>query len=147
MASSVLSRAELLAGFSESAGKHNVGIHEFAHLIDQSDGIIDGIPATLPRECLRPWTTLVHEHLLHHQGADSGIPEYGYTNEAEFFAVASEYFFQSPDELARRDPELFALLVRIFGQDMLARRSMGISRAAPGDSVQLSRPASGSTDR
>jgi MtfA peptidase len=65
----ILSRAELLAGFSETAGKHHVGIHEFAHLIDQSDGIIDGIPATLPRECLRPWTTLVHEHLLHHQGA------------------------------------------------------------------------------
>jgi Mlc titration factor MtfA (ptsG expression regulator) len=127
----ILSRAELLAGFSETAGKHNVGIHEFAHLIDQSDGVIDGIPATLPRECLRPWTTLVHEHLLRHQGADAGIPDYGYTNEAEFFAVVSEYFFQSPDELARRDPELYALLGRIFRQDMLSRRVMGPIRDAP----------------
>jgi hypothetical protein len=117
----ILSKPELLAGFSGSAGKHNVGIHEFAHLIDQSDGMIDGIPATLPRECLRPWTTLVHEHLAHHAGQDSGIPAYGYTNEAEFFAVVSEYFFQSPAELAERDPELYALLGRVFRQDMLAR--------------------------
>jgi Mlc titration factor MtfA (ptsG expression regulator) len=117
----ILSKPELLAGFSSSAGKHNVGIHEFSHLIDQSDGIIDGNPATLPRECLRPWTTLVHEHLAHHTGADSGIPAYGYTNEAEFFAVVSEYFFQSPEELAQRDPELFTLLGRIFRQDMLGR--------------------------
>jgi Mlc titration factor MtfA (ptsG expression regulator) len=117
----ILSKPELLAGFSGSAGKHNVGIHEFSHLIDQSDGVIDGIPATLPRECLRPWTTIVHEHLAHHAGSDSGIPAYGYTNEAEFFAVVSEYFFQSPDELATRDPELFALLGRIFRQDMLGR--------------------------
>jgi MtfA peptidase len=117
----ILSKPELLAGYSGSHGKHNVGIHEFSHLIDSADGIIDGIPALLPRECLRPWTTIVHEHLVHHVGLDSGIPEYGYTNEAEFFAVVSEYFFQSPDEMAKRDPELFALLGRIFHQDMLGR--------------------------
>lgn len=117
----ILSKPELLAGFSASAGKHNVGIHEFAHLIDQSDGAIDGIPATLPRDCLRPWTTLVHEHLAHHAGQDAGIPAYGYTNEAEFFAVVSEYFFQSPAELAERDPELYRLLGRVFRQDLLAR--------------------------
>jgi len=48
----ILSLPELLSGYTQSAGKHNVGIHEFAHLIDQSNGSIDGIPATLPRECL-----------------------------------------------------------------------------------------------
>ncbi len=117
----ILSLPDLLAGFAEGAGKHHVGIHEFAHLIDRSDGAIDGLPATLPRACLRPWTTLVHEHLAHRAGADSGLPAYGYTNEAEFFAVASEYFFQSPAELARRDPPLYALLARVFRQDLLAR--------------------------
>ncbi len=117
----ILSLPDLLAGFAEGAGKHHVGIHEFAHLIDRSDGAIDGVPATLPRACLRPWTTLVHEHLAHRAGADSGLPAYGYTNEAEFFAVASEYFFQSPAELARRDPPLYALLASVFRQDMLAR--------------------------
>jgi Mlc titration factor MtfA (ptsG expression regulator) len=64
----------------------------------------------------------VHEHLAHHAGTDSGIPRYGYTNEAEFFAVVSEYFFQSPAELAARDPELYGLLERIFRQDLLNRR-------------------------
>jgi Mlc titration factor MtfA (ptsG expression regulator) len=129
----ILSLPDLLAGFAEGAGKHNVGIHEFAHLIDRSDGAIDGVPATLPRACLRPWTTLVHEHLAHRAGADSGLPAYGYTNEAEFFAVASEYFFQSPAELARRDPPLYALLERVFRQDMLARaRLMEPGRAPRG---------------
>jgi MtfA peptidase len=113
----ILSLPDLLAGFSADAGKHHVGIHEFAHLIDQNDGHIDGIPASVPRECVRPWTTLVHEHLLQNAGSQSGIPAYGYTNEAEFFAVVSEYFFQSPDELARRNPALYALLQRIFAQD------------------------------
>jgi MtfA peptidase len=117
----ILSKPELLAGFSDAAGKHHVGIHEFAHLIDQADGAIDGIPTATPRECLRPWTTLVHERLSGHAVGDSGIPSYGYTNEAEFFAVVSEYFFQSPEELAQRDPDLYAVLERIFRQDMLGR--------------------------
>ncbi len=112
----ILSRPELFAGFAEGAGKHHVGIHEFAHLIDQTNGAIDGVPATLPRECLRPWTTLVHEHLAHRASNETGIPTYGYTNEAEFFAVVSEYFFQSPAEMAERDPPLYALLQRIFDQ-------------------------------
>jgi hypothetical protein len=125
----ILSMPELLAGFTEGAGEHHVGIHEFAHLIDQSDGAIDGIPATLPRECLRPWTTLVHEHLADRAGS---LPGYAYTNEAEFFAVASECFFSSPEELAAREPQLYALLERIFRQDMLGRsRLMGWRRPPP----------------
>ena len=127
----ILALPDLLAGFAEGAGKHHVGIHEFAHLIDRSDGAIDGVPATLPRACLRPWTTLVHEHLAHRAGADSGLPAYGYTNEAEFFAVASEYFFQSPVELARRDPPLYALLERVFRQDMLGRARLMDAGPAP----------------
>ncbi len=118
----ILSLPDLYAGFSPDAGKHNVGIHEFSHLIDQNDGSIDGIPASLPRACLQPWTTLVHEHLAHHCGTEAGIPAYGYTNEAEFFAVVSEYFFQSPAELARRDPELHALLEQVFRQRWSGKR-------------------------
>jgi Mlc titration factor MtfA (ptsG expression regulator) len=117
----ILSKPELLQGFAEGTGKHHVGIHEFAHLIDQENGVIDGNPATLPRDCLRPWTTLVHDHLTHHAGKESGLPQYAYTNEAEFFAVASEYFFTMPDELAKKDPQLYALLERIFQQHMLGR--------------------------
>jgi len=126
----ILSLPDLYAGFAPNAGKHNVGIHEFSHLIDQNNGAIDGIPASLPRECLQPWTTLVHDHLAHHRGDDAGIPAYGYTNEAEFFAVASEYFFQSPEEMARRDPELYALLEQIFQQRLLGKglRRMGKKR-------------------
>jgi len=117
----IISKPALLAGYAHPGLKHNVGIHEFAHLIDFAKGHLDGIPSTLPRECLRPWTTLVHEELTQAASAQTGMPEYGYSSETEFFAVASEYFFEAPEEMAGRDPRLYTLLERAFGQDMKGR--------------------------
>jgi len=117
----VLSKADLLRGFENRPGKHNVGIHEFAHLIDKADGAVDGIPASLPRPCLRPWMLLVRQELQRGLGGRSDIPEYAFTNEQEFFAVAAEYFFQAPDELAANHPELYDLLQRTFRQDTRTR--------------------------
>ncbi|HUS92015.1 MAG TPA: M90 family metallopeptidase [Phycisphaerae bacterium] len=117
----VLSRRDLLRGFAARPGKHNVGIHEFAHLIDQADGSIDGVPASLPRECLRPWLHLVRAELQRGWEGWSDIPEYAFTDEEEFFAVAAEYFFQAPEELAANHPELYELLQRVFRQNTRAR--------------------------
>jgi Mlc titration factor MtfA (ptsG expression regulator) len=117
----IISQPALLSGFAHPGEKHNVGIHEFAHLIDFAKGHFDGVPATLPREYLRPWTTLVHEELTQHTSETTGMPGYGFSSETEFFAVASEYFFEAPEEMALRDPRLYALLERAFGQDMRSR--------------------------
>jgi len=117
----VLSKADLIGGFEARGGKHHVGIHEFAHLIDKADGAVDGVPASLPPECLQPWLRLVRAELDRAWGGWSDIPEYAFTNEQEFFAVASEYFFQSPDELAANHPELYEILQRVFRQNMRAR--------------------------
>jgi Mlc titration factor MtfA (ptsG expression regulator) len=134
----IISQPALLAGFAHPGLKHNVGIHEFAHLIDFAKGHLDGIPSTLPRECLRPWTTLVHEELSHAASHHTGMPDYGYTSETEFFAVASEYFFEAPEEMAVRDPRLYGLLERAFGQDMSGR-----SKRMSWQSRVSSDPASG----
>ena len=128
----VLSRADLIRGFQRHAGKHNVGIHEFAHLIDKADGAVDGVPATLPRECLRPWMLLVREELRRAGDGGSDIPEYAFTNEQEFFAVATEYFFGAPEELAAKHPELYDMLERVFRQNT-RRRLRGLVR-------QITRP-------
>jgi Mlc titration factor MtfA (ptsG expression regulator) len=48
----------------------------------------------------------------------SDIRNYGGTNEAEFFAVASEYFFERPDLLQRKHPELYKMLADCFQQDI-----------------------------
>ncbi|RLE25810.1 MAG: hypothetical protein DRJ61_05385 [Acidobacteria bacterium] len=46
----ILSKPDLLAGFHNSTDKRNVGVHEFAHLVDKSDGTIDGLPGVSPAE-------------------------------------------------------------------------------------------------
>tara|TARA_R110000765_G_scaffold9911_3_gene30825 strand:+ start:227 stop:403 length:177 start_codon:yes stop_codon:yes gene_type:complete len=48
----------------------------------------------------------------------SDIRKYGGTNEAEFFAVASEYFFERPDLLKKKHPELYKVLVECFNQKL-----------------------------
>lgn len=117
----VLSKPDLERGFAESGEVYHVGIHEFAHLIDGGDGGIDGVPASLPRECFRPWLRLVRQEMERGGHGPSDIPAYAFTNEQEFFAVAAEYFFQAPDKLAANHPELFAMLRRVFRQDPRAR--------------------------
>jgi hypothetical protein len=49
---------------------------------------------------------------------DSDINPYGLTNEAEFFAVATEYFFERPGVMERKHPELYEMLSRVFNQDL-----------------------------
>jgi Mlc titration factor MtfA (ptsG expression regulator) len=121
----VLSKRDLLRGFEIHGDKHNVGIHEFAHLLDKADGSVDGIPP-LPFECVRPWQDIVRKELSRYVG-DSDIPRYGFTNRQEFFAVVSEYFFESPKKLAEKHPEVYELLKRAFSQDTRKRFS-GIAK-------------------
>jgi Mlc titration factor MtfA (ptsG expression regulator) len=115
----ILAKPDLLAGFRNAGDKRNVGIHEFAHLVDKSDGTIDGLPAVgLERESIAPWIDLVRRKMAEMRRGDSDIDPYGLTNEAEFFAVASEYFFERPGVMQRKHPELYATLARVFNQQL-----------------------------
>ncbi|MDP7287158.1 MAG: zinc-dependent peptidase [Phycisphaerae bacterium] len=118
----VLSKRDLLRGFEIHGDKHNVGIHEFAHLLDKADGSVDGIPP-LPDECVGPWQDVVRDELARQFDDNSDIPEYGFTNHQEFFAVVSEYFFESPRKLADKHPELYTLLKRVYEQNPRQRFS------------------------
>ncbi len=122
----VLSKPDLLHGYAIHGDRQNVGIHEFVHLIDKATGSIDGIPVTLPAECFRPWLELVHDEVVRGRAQESDIDGYAFTSEEEFFAVASEYFFEAPEKLEQKHPELFALMQRIFRQDVKKRfRGLG----------------------
>jgi Mlc titration factor MtfA (ptsG expression regulator) len=115
----LLSRAALNKGFSNSSGKGNTAIHEFVHLLDKSDGETDGVPENLlAHEYTVPWLKMMHQEMHRIQAGKSDIEPYALTNEAEFLAVASEYFFEKPDELKHKHPELYRALCRIFGQDL-----------------------------
>ncbi len=99
-----------------------MGIHEFAHLLDQADGAIDGVPqAALPAHLLRPWAAAVHREMEAVRAGRSEINGYAGTNEAEFFAVVTEYFFEQPGKLRAHHPELYELLAQLFHQDPQAR--------------------------
>jgi len=114
----ILSRAALIKGFSKSAGKENTAIHEFVHLLDKSDGATDGVPENLlAHEYVLPWLKMIHQEIHKIEAGKSDINPYAVTNEAEFFAVVAEYFFQKPTELKHKHPELYEILSTIFMQD------------------------------
>jgi Mlc titration factor MtfA (ptsG expression regulator) len=124
----ILSKPDLLAGFRNPADKRHVGFHEFAHLVDKSDGTIDGLPRVgLEREAIGPWIDLVRRKMEEMRRGDSDINPYGLTNETEFFAVITEYFFERPGVMERKHPELFAMLSRVFNQN-LGERAAGLTR-------------------
>jgi len=113
-----LSKASLEQGFRDALDRQNVGIHEFAHLLDEADGVIDGLPrANLPPELLRPWAAVMQREIAAIRAGKSEINDYAGTSEAEFFAVVTEYFFEKPEQLQEHHPELFDLLRQAFHQN------------------------------
>ncbi|MFC5408519.1 zinc-dependent peptidase [Larkinella bovis] len=115
-----LSKPALHEGFANESSKENTGIHEFVHLLDKADGATDGAPEYLLNNShLKPWLQLIHASIRDIQANRSDIDPYAMTNEAEFFAVVSEYFFKRPDLLQEKHPELFARLEEIFQQKPL----------------------------
>lgn len=115
----ILSKQALHHGFKNETDKHNTAIHEFVHLIDKADGNVDGIPELLlEKQYVLPWLDLVKQEIDQILEGKSDIRPYGATNKAEFFAVLSEYFFERPALLKKREPELYKLLVGIFDQNL-----------------------------
>ena len=111
----ILSQHELRQAFINKTGKTNTAIHEFVHLVDKTDGTIDGIPEfILERKYILPWLELMRKEIGLILKDRSDINPYGAVNEAEFLAVVSEYFFERPKLLKEKHPELYELLVKIF---------------------------------
>ncbi len=111
----ILSKKALDFGFSNKTDKGNTAIHEFVHLLDKMDGETDGVPERLlGKEYIAPWLHLMYKEMEAINNDESDIRKYGATNEAEFFAVASEYFFERPRLFKRKHPELYEMLSKCF---------------------------------
>ena len=116
----ILSLPALRAGF-EHNGAGNTAIHEFVHLLDKADGATDGIPEyMLPANLVAPWIKYMHQSIREIREHHSDINPYAATNDAEFFAVISEYFFQKPQLLQEHHPELFKILEATYKQNPVA---------------------------
>jgi MtfA peptidase len=110
------------AGARDPRDGENVVLHEFAHQLDASSGQFDGTPRLPNATALASWTKMLDmnfEQLV--SEAEAGTPgvldHYGATNRAEFFAVATEAFFERPTELRQERPALYEALRRYYGQD------------------------------
>ena len=126
----ILSQQALIHGFKNETDKKNTAIHEFVHLIDKTDGSIDGIPSLLlEKQYSIPWIDLINKKIDEIYDGESDINPYGGTDRSEFFSVVSEYFFERPKLLEKNHPELYGLLEKIFKQDMSSRNLYKNKRA------------------
>ncbi|WP_281847574.1 zinc-dependent peptidase [Olleya namhaensis] len=113
----ILSKMAIRLAFSNKTDKHNTPVHEFVHLLDKMDGETDGVPEFfLGKEYIGPWLELMHKEMERINNDASDIRKYGGTSQAEFFAVASEYFFERPKLFKQKHPELFKMLSLCFQQ-------------------------------
>jgi Mlc titration factor MtfA (ptsG expression regulator) len=113
----LFSARALREGFANTQDGHNVGLHEFAHVLDFQAGEADGVPSLMPWRTVEPWIRQMHEETDRIERHRSVLREYGATNEAELFAVATEAFFEKPQTLAAKHPKLYAMLAATYGQD------------------------------
>jgi Mlc titration factor MtfA (ptsG expression regulator) len=124
----ILSWEEVLHDARHPGAGRNLVFHEFAHQLDMLDGTVDGTPPLPDAKSYRRWRkVMTAEYRQLNAAAEKGRPtlldEYGTTNEGEFFAVATECFFDRPRDMARRHPRLYALLRDYFRQDPAAREA------------------------
>ncbi|RYZ26182.1 MAG: zinc-dependent peptidase [Chitinophagaceae bacterium] len=114
----ILSQPDLRNGFMNAEDRMNVGIHEFVHLLDKSDGTVDGLPQQLlDKQYMLPWFDMMMKEMEKIHKGKSDINPYGGVAKEEFFAVASEYFFERPDTLQEKHPQLYNIMSHIFRQD------------------------------
>ncbi|HVE60487.1 MAG TPA: M90 family metallopeptidase, partial [Chitinophagaceae bacterium] len=113
----IISKWELRQGFINSISTRNVALHEFVHLIDLMDGTLDGVPEILlERKYVPQWLKIVNSTIMQIKTGESDIDFYGATNQVEFFAVVSEYFFEQPRLLKENHREVYEMLEKIFGE-------------------------------
>lgn len=118
----VLSWDDVRRGASDIHDGHNVVLHEFAHQLDQEDRSADGAPILPKRSMYLAWARVLsaeYDQLRADAtaGRKSVLDTYGATNPAEFFAVATECFFEKPAQLKKKHPELYLELQLFYQQD------------------------------
>jgi len=126
----VVSWKNVLAGAASATDGENVVFHEFAHQLDAEDGDTNGAPRLERGSMYAAWSATFageYEELqrdLHHRH-NNILGAYAATNPAEFFAVATERFFERPEDLKNQSPELYEQLRQFYRQDPAERTSRG----------------------
>jgi MtfA peptidase len=117
-------------GSRYAANGYNVVFHEFAHKMDMLDNEIDGTPPLRTTEQYRRWSKVCGDVYFEMKkraarGQPTFLDQYGATSEAEFFAVATEFFFEKAKRMKSTHPELYDVLREFYRQDPAARVRSG----------------------
>jgi Mlc titration factor MtfA (ptsG expression regulator) len=118
----VLSWDDAIKGVRNFRDGHNVILHEFAHQLDSEQGATNGAPVLASRQAYQSWAAVLSREFESLRRADAAglrslMDHYGATNPAEFFAVATETYFELPVDMARLHPELFSMLQAYYQVD------------------------------
>ena len=116
----------VLQSIEEAGSGYNVVYHEFAHKLDMQDGVADGTPLLSDGAKYRDWVKICSREYLKllkdvEKGKRTFLDEYGATDEVEFFAVATEHFFDQPVQMLKAAPELYRVLKEFYRQDPAQR--------------------------
>jgi hypothetical protein len=121
----VLAWDEILQDTNDIHDGHNLVLHEFAHQLDNESGAAEGIPDFDKRSTYIVWARVLTKEynnlisdIIHHR--HPLLDQYGATNPAEFFAVATEYFYERPIELKNLHPELYGQFKNFYMLDTAA---------------------------
>ncbi len=118
----ILAWDSVLQGARNFSDGENVALHEFAHQLDNENGSADGAPLLVGASSYRSWARVLSGEFAELQDdtrhcRQSLMNHYGATNPAEFFAVATETFFEKPEQMAGHHAELFAVLKEYYRVD------------------------------
>jgi len=118
----VLSWDSVLGGARNVHDGKNVVMHEFAHRLDQEDGDADGAPILENASSYKTWAHVLGKEYDSLRGKTrkrrrSVLNKYGSTNPAEFFAVATEAFFEKAKQMQKKQPELYEELKSYYRVD------------------------------
>lgn len=117
----ILSWDDVTKGVADFSDGHNVVLHEFAHQLDAESGSTNGAPP-LRSNSYRAWAAVFTENFQDLEwrsmrGLKTVMDDYGTTNPAEFFAVATETFFEKPRQLHKMRPDLYRELQNYYQLD------------------------------
>ena len=121
----IVSWSDVRLGGRDAGDGRNVVLHEFAHKLDMRDGAADGAPYLRDAAQVEEWARVMsaeYGRLVEQTqaGQPTLIDAYGTTNAAEFFAVATECFFEKPRPMQHSHPELYAVLRDYYRQNPAA---------------------------
>ncbi len=118
----VLAWSDVLKGIADPDDGHNVVLHEFAHKLDEENGVVDGLPILRESADYPEWARVLNHEFSEliqrvERRKNRVLDSYAATSPPEFFAVATESFFERGSLMHERLPDLYAQLKKFYGVD------------------------------